>query len=83
MPLPSTRAMFDRKKYGLPTIFEVDYKAHRSPVYIKSLSNARQSARRKQAEIEGVISKDLGGSVHNETHILEKIKRSSRKINLL
>lgn len=82
MPLVSTRAYFDRFKYGLPAIFEVDYEARHSE-YIKSLNDANNEAFLKEAMINAAIAKDLGAKRYHGTFILEKIKRSSKRIGLI
>lgn len=90
MPKYHTRAYADRFKYGLPAVFEVDYKA-RYWEYIKSVNNANNEAWLKEREINETISKDLfkgapAGFVrqpYDGTYILEKVKTSSKRINLL
>ena len=82
MPKYHTRAYADRFKYRLLVIFEVDYEA-RYPEYIKSLNNALHEASLKEMEINGVIAKDLGADIIDYTWILEKVNRSSKRIDLI
>lgn len=82
MPKYYTRAYSDRFKYGLPAIFEVDHTARYSE-YIKSVNNALHKATLKEMEINSVIAKDIGTDIVAYTWILEKVKRSSKRVNLI
>ena len=82
MPLVSTRAHYDRFKYGLPAIFEVDHTARHSE-YIKSVNNANYEAQFKESEINNTIAKDLGAENYHGTFILEKVNRSSIRVSLI
>lgn len=87
MPFFGTRALCG---YGLPMGFptEIDEKQN---IYVKSLEEARMKAIIKQAEIEKAIINKINANItderfkcteYNGTWILEKVRKSSRKINL-
>ena len=82
MPKYHTRAYADRFKYGLPAIFEVDHKARYSE-YIKSVNNANNEAWLKERDVNRIIAKDIGADSVDYTYILEKVKRSSNKLDLI
>ena len=90
MPLYGTRAFGFKLEYGLPATFEVDHKVRHSK-YIKSWKEAYERAQAKESEVNETISKELfvgvpEGSVrqpYHGTYILEKVKTSSKKVNLI
>ena len=90
MPKYHTRAYADRFKYGLPATFEVEqFRKHSK--YLKSLADANHKAWLKDREVNEIISKELfkgapAGFVrqpYDGTYILEKVKTSARKVNLI
>lgn len=91
MPKLGTRAYSERTKYGLPAIFEVDPEKWKYPDYIKACKEVYEKARIKEFEVNEDISKELFKGApagferqpYDGTYILEKGKRSSKKVNLV
>ena len=91
MPKYGTRAYSERAKHGLPAVFEVDPNSWMRKDYNKAWTEAYEKARTKEFEVNETISKELfvgapEGSVrqlYHGTYILEKGKRSSKKVNLV
>ena len=91
MPKLGTRAYSERAKYGLPAIFEVDPEAWKRSDYMKAWRQAYEDARIKEFEVNEAISKELFKGApagferqpYDGTYILEKVKTSTKKVNLV
>lgn len=77
--MAGTIAMKQMKKYGLPLTINIE-NSFRHSEYVKSLDNARRYIYDKEQAINKLISEDLKGDKRICTHIVEKTKRSSKKI---